>query len=145
MEAGKTETHMSDTSWRDQMSDMKDIGEVLRNEADRMEKEADVDRRYVRTAAPRNPSQVYSIRIPVELLEQLRQIAAESQTPTTAMLRQWILDRLAAEPRADDRLTSMSVPAEHSVEIAVSKKAGGPGTGSLLKELERVGRMRRAA
>ena len=57
--------------------------------------EADVDpSTFVRPRPPRDPSQVYSIRIPVDWLEQIRQHAEARDLEPTQMLRGWILDRL---------------------------------------------------
>lgn len=42
-------------------------------------------------------SQVYSVRIPVDRLEQLRRLADERGVRPTVLLRQFVLDRLARE------------------------------------------------
>lgn len=42
-------------------------------------------------------SQVYSVRIPVERLEQLRQLAEERGVRPTALLREFVIDRLDRE------------------------------------------------
>jgi hypothetical protein len=42
-------------------------------------------------------SQVYSVRIPVDRLEQLRRLAADLGVRPTALLRQFVLDRLDQE------------------------------------------------
>jgi hypothetical protein len=47
-------------------------------------------------APPRQPSQVYSLRIPVEKLELLRQVAAEHNEVPSALMRRWVLERLEA-------------------------------------------------
>lgn len=47
-------------------------------------------------APPRQPSQVYSLRIPVEKLELLRMVAAESNETPSALMRRWILEYLSA-------------------------------------------------
>ena len=73
-----------------------DLVNTLAKEAERMEKENDAPRRHVRSLAPKDPSQVYSIRIPVAKLASLRQLAAASGLAPTAMLRGWILERLEA-------------------------------------------------
>lgn len=130
---------------RHQVSDMDKIGDVLASEADRMEKEVDIERRYVRTAAPRNPSQVYSIRIPVELLGRLRQLATFSQVPTTAMLRRWILERLAIETVTAERKAAEAATSAHGVQIAMSEKTDGTDASALRKELRRAIGMRPAA
>ena len=46
---------------------------------------------------PRDPSQVYSIRIPVDRLEELRRHASERGAAPTALMRKWVLERLDEE------------------------------------------------
>jgi hypothetical protein len=46
---------------------------------------------------PGEASQVYSVRIPVERLAQLRQLADERNVAPTALLRQFVLERLDQE------------------------------------------------
>jgi hypothetical protein len=130
---------------RKQMSDTNNISEILASEAERMEREVDVPRSYVPNAAPRNPSQVYSIRIPVELLEELRRLAAVSRVPTTAMLRQWILERLDVETVAAERQAAMSSQLRHDVHLAISQTGDGPDASALQKQLRHAIGMRPAA
>jgi len=40
---------------------------------------------------------VYSLRIPVDRLEQLRRLAAEKHMTPSALMRAWVLERLDAE------------------------------------------------
>lgn len=47
--------------------------------------------------ARKQASQVYSVRMPVDRLEQLRSIAAEEGTPPTQLLRDWVIERLDQE------------------------------------------------
>jgi aryl-alcohol dehydrogenase-like predicted oxidoreductase len=42
-------------------------------------------------------SQVYSLRIPVDRLAELRQVAEADGVEPSALMRQWVLDRLDAE------------------------------------------------
>jgi len=44
-----------------------------------------------------DPSQVYSVRMPVGKLEQLRQLAAKAEMNPSSLMRQWILERLEEE------------------------------------------------
>lgn len=44
-----------------------------------------------------DPSQVYSVRIPVDRIEQLRLLAVERGVAPTALLRQFVLERLDVE------------------------------------------------
>jgi hypothetical protein len=55
------------------------------------------DDMYTSVPPPRNPSQVYSVRIPVARLETLRQIAREQGIAPSALMREWVLERLSAE------------------------------------------------
>lgn len=47
-------------------------------------------------APPRQPSQVYSVRIPADKIELLRLVAAERGEQPTALIRRWVLERLEA-------------------------------------------------
>ena len=61
----------------------------------------DIDdgRPYGRLQAPTSPSQVYSIRIPVERLEELRRVAEMKGQAPSALMRSWVLERLGTETR----------------------------------------------
>jgi hypothetical protein len=77
--------------------------------------------------AHRAPSQVYSIRVPVERLEQVRRLASERDVAPTVMLRQWVLARLnqevgqgtppdeAHESESPRRRTARSAAARHDM------------------------------
>lgn len=83
----------------------KDIAETLDKEARRAEREEaseEEGRAYVRPRPPEGPSQVYSIRLPVDRLEELRRLAEARGEPPTTMIREWVLERLDRE-RAGDR------------------------------------------
>lgn len=54
-----------------------------------------------RRATSRPRSQVYSIRVPVERLEQVRRLAKERGVAPTAMLREWVLAQLDVATGAD--------------------------------------------
>ena len=79
--------------------------DILAREAQEAESIADAEERGERAPAPgqrgrrqaANPSQVYSVRIPVDRLEQLRALAAERNVAPTALLRQFVLERLDVE------------------------------------------------
>jgi hypothetical protein len=71
----------------------------------------------------RSPSQVYSIRVPVDRLEQVRSLASARGLAPTAMMRQWVLARLddemgeecaALRQRAADSDSVLSRPHERS-------------------------------
>jgi hypothetical protein len=48
-----------------------------------------------------DPSQVYAVRIPVSRLRKLRELAEQLDTPPTALIRQWVMERLDAAEAAD--------------------------------------------
>jgi hypothetical protein len=50
--------------------------------------------RLHRTRLPRDPAQVYSVRMPVHLLEQLRRAAEEMGTTPSNLIRMWVVERL---------------------------------------------------
>ncbi|GAB3354382.1 hypothetical protein [Modestobacter lapidis] len=47
----------------------------------------------------RNPAQVYSVRIPLDRIDQLRAVAAERGTTPSALMRAWVVERLEAGAR----------------------------------------------
>jgi hypothetical protein len=61
--------------------------------------------------AQRTRSQVYSIRVPVERLEQVRCLAKERGVAPTAMLREWVLTQLDAEIGAEATSPGSTLPA----------------------------------
>lgn len=86
------------------------IREVLAREAAEAEARAEAEERGEIPAMPgqrgrrraSDPSQVYAVRIPVSRLRELRRVADELGTPPSALIRQWVLERLddmaAGEP-----------------------------------------------
>lgn len=75
-----------------------DLAATLRKEAERAELEEDTDEDvWVPRKAPRQPSMVYSVRIPVGRVEELRRVAAAAGLDPSAMVRQWVLERLDSE------------------------------------------------
>ena len=94
------------------MSD--NIREVLAREAAEAEARAEAEERGEVTP-PRgqrgrrratDPSQVYSVRIPVSKLQRLRELAEQQGVQPTALIREWIIERLDmadAEVHEDDR------------------------------------------
>jgi DNA-binding transcriptional MerR regulator len=63
--------------------------------------------RFVRPRPPREPSQVYSVRIPAVRLEELRRLAEERDLPPSALMRDWTLDRLAIETGASPSVVEL--------------------------------------
>ena len=74
--------------------------------ADQLRDEDDLGPTYAPRHPPRDPSQVYSVRIPAGRLEQLRQRATEEGIAPSALIRQWVIERLdangEAKPQAPD-------------------------------------------
>jgi hypothetical protein len=85
-----------------------DIADVLAEEAEAFEEAKDASptgRRVRSRRRAEDPSQVYSIRIPVARLEQLRRLAESRGMTPTALARLWVLQRLDQEfggPLAED-------------------------------------------
>lgn len=78
----------------------KELVDSILKEVDRVEDEdalEDETQEYRRPRPPKEPSQVYSVRIPVDRLEQLRRVAEQRRMAPSALLREWVVDRLDAE------------------------------------------------
>jgi hypothetical protein len=78
----------------------KDIAKLLAVEAEEAERHADEDDHGPssrRRHPPRDPAQVYSLRIPMAQLEELRQLAADKGVTPSALMREWVLERMTAE------------------------------------------------
>jgi hypothetical protein len=94
------------------------IGEVLAREAVEAEARAEAEERGDVTPAPgqrgrkraSDPSQVYSVRIPVSRLRELREIAERLDVPPTVLIRQWVLEHL-------DQLAAASAAADTEIEL----------------------------
>lgn len=69
-------------------------------------------------AAQHVRSQVYSIRVPVERLEQVRCLASERGVPPTVMLRQWVLTQLDAELGAEAAVAKPQMPEAPKTTVA---------------------------
>ena len=77
------------------------VADMLAREAERAEQlEAEHRGPYVRARRPtKDPSQIYSLRIPLSRLEAVRELADENHTTPAALLRCWVLERLDEETR----------------------------------------------
>lgn len=79
---------------------MSDLEQILRREAEIAESEPEEEEYpFTHPRPAREPSQVYSIRIPVRHLEELRELASSRHVTVSALLREWILERLRLERR----------------------------------------------
>jgi hypothetical protein len=83
---------------------MSDIKKLLAKEAEeaeeRRERGDDDAPLYRSERTPRDPAQVYSVRMPVERLGALRRVADDRSMTPSALLRQWVLERLDQEEQA---------------------------------------------
>jgi hypothetical protein len=66
------------------------------------------------TPPPRDPAQVYSVRVPVHALERLCRLASAAALTPAALMRAWVLERMEVEAdgRAADERLRMGVRAE---------------------------------
>ena len=53
---------------------------------------------YVRPRPPRSPAQVYSVRIPVARIEELRAAAEGEGKRPADLISAWVIERLQADP-----------------------------------------------
>lgn len=73
----------------------------------------------------KNPSQVYSLRIPVEQIEQLRQLAEARHETPSGLLRRWVLHRLELEfagRGAEDQTADLDEQVDRAVGRALSRR-----------------------
>lgn len=74
------------------------INDILASEAEATERGRDVDTHYVRnTTRSKDPAQVYSVRLPMDRLEELRQLATRQHVAPSALIRRWVIERLDRE------------------------------------------------
>jgi hypothetical protein len=89
------------------------ISQIVAEEAAASEAARDDDAVYVRNrTTAKDPSQVYSLRIPVARLEELRVIAERQSLPPSALMRRWVLERL------DQEIERAGLEAEKRHELA---------------------------
>lgn len=108
------------------------VREMLAREAAEAKEVADAEDRDERRPTPgqrarRQPaqaSQVYSLRIPVDRLTQLRRLADELGIAPTALLRQFVLERLDAET-APVQLSELPARNPHELRLGPSRSAEG--------------------
>lgn len=81
-------------------------------QAEADEEHEDAKRSYVRPPRPRQPSQVYTVRVPVDRLEALRELAGDRGENPSSLMREWVLERLDAEvaghPPIDEMLLAVA-------------------------------------
>lgn len=115
-----------------------DVSRMLEREAERFEEEKDrtTSRRRVTPRPAIDPSQVYSVRIPVSRLEELRALAERQGKRPSTMIRDWVLERLDSELR---RREAGSQPV--SVSVLKSHSAGYGGIGVSLESYKAAERL----
>jgi hypothetical protein len=87
----------------------------------------DVDVEWVRhEVPPKNPSAVYSVRIPADRIEQLRRVAAERGVQPTALIRTWVLAQLDAAEQGDERRQAWEREVRETVAHLRDLVADGP-------------------
>jgi Lsr2 len=87
---------------------------MLADEAEQAERHRDDELTtpgYRRARPSREPAQVYSLRIPVGQLEQLRRLAASRHMTPSALMRSWVLERLDAEAGSEAQSGDPNQPA----------------------------------
>lgn len=84
------------------------IADLLAAEAEAAEQlrdDDDLGPTYAPKHPPKDPSQVYSVRIPVSRLEQLRQRATEEGVAPSSLMRKWVIERLDADESVKRRVS----------------------------------------
>lgn len=104
------------------------IRDILAREAEEAESVAEEEEPTGQRARAQagDPSQVYSVRIPVDRLDQLRRLAEDRGIRPTALLRQFVLDRLDAETAPVEVIT---MPGRDRNEIRLGPSRSAPTAG----------------
>jgi hypothetical protein len=120
------------------------IDSILKD-VDRVEDEDNLEedgQRYHRPRPPKEPSQVYSVRIPVDRLEQLRRVAEQRRLPPSALLRDWVVERLDTEAGNPHELSlalgNVTATLSFADDFPISEVAVGDLAESLAALLEQV-------
>lgn len=81
----------------------KELADRIAAAVEDAEATADDELEWTRHQQPAtSPTAVYSVRIPVDRIEELRKLAAERGVQPTALIRAWVLAQLDAERGSDD-------------------------------------------
>lgn len=99
------------------------VRDMLAREAAEAEQRADAEERGEITPAPgqrgrrraADPSQVYTVRIPVSQLRKLREAADSLSMQPSALIRQWVIERLDALTASGVSDLDESEPADSGV------------------------------
>lgn len=97
------------------------IADMLADEAEHAEQHRDDELTpgHRRAHPPREPAQVYSLRIPVGQLDELRRLAADRHLTPSALMRSWVLDRLDAEAGSNVAAGNARQPAGATTPLPV--------------------------
>ncbi len=99
--------------------------ESARRAADAIERgAATAPKAYRNRTVSRDAAQVYSVRIPVQQLEQLRAAADARGVTPSALVRTWVVERLEAESRQPTRLPGVR-PYAVTGQMTVTGAASG--------------------
>lgn len=130
------------------------IADILADEAEHAEQHRDdeLTRGYRRSHPPREPAQVYSLRIPVGQLDELRRLAADRHLTPSAMMRSWVLDRLDAEAGGNAAASDARQPAvvtaplpEHVLRLVIREELERASVGTSPRHAEERGPRRRSS
>jgi hypothetical protein len=113
------------------MREKKDLSRELLKEAERIDREdfaltdEEAEGRwvFVRARPPKEPSQIYSLRLPVSVVEQIRLLAASKGEAPTALLREWVLEHLDEEFKVRGKTQSRPAASRGEVKASRSKVA----------------------
>jgi len=108
---------------------LKDVKMTLAEEAELFEKHKDDSREareYVKPLPSRSPAQVYSVRIPVDRLAEVRSLAESQNVPPSTMIRDWVLDRLDSErdPSSLESIAEEAAQATARLKSAIKRRRG---------------------
>jgi hypothetical protein len=126
------------------------VRDMLAREAAEAEERADAEERGEIVPAPGqrgrrravDPSQVYAVRIPVSRLHELREVADTLNVQPSALIRQWVIERLDAQDANDEsqppvsdgvKLGPRRMPVVHERESEQVKKGGRVKRGGQVK------------
>ena len=127
------------------------IADMLADEAEHAEQHRDDELTpgYRRSHPPREPAQVYSLRIPVGQLDQLRRLAADRHLTPSSLMRSWVLDRLDAEAGGHVATGNARPPAvaaaplpEHVLRLVIREELERASSGTSPRPAERGTRRR---
>jgi len=67
---------------------------------------------------PQNPSESFSVRIPTDQLKRLRELAEQTHTTPSALMRTWVLERLETNTESHDESVLPDEVAQAVIRIA---------------------------